>query len=430
MLLRYILYCVSVLLLLSILSLLIRNTALFYVATIAVFGTNLWLMNRFIGVFVYIILLVLTARKYIRFSRGIFFLSFIALCNFYYSAEFGFFLLAAHAVFCLGSIVSAQQEEKKQRINAVLFFSGAGFLLGVLFGVYAFGVRGFGEFVRITFLVIPRVKPYMDEYVYPPFPEPSQILSSLHWMPIILTTALVWFILYEFSFHKMWKNAEFILVAVLTALSVVTFRVALGRSDEPHINFVLPFLFLALLSAADYLWERSDAWYKRLGAVLWVIPLFLTPFFSLATAVAIPHYSPETLWLFAAMPKRIPDEAYLTENQNAVVSYIRTNTTKNDYVFVFTNESAFYYFLERRSPTRFYTIWFAQPDFYQKEAVADLVKKQPKYVIISSDCWCNVIDRVPNSARVPEIYSWLEKRYEEDTRIGDTVIWKQRPHAE
>ncbi len=91
-----------------------------------------------------------------------------------------------------------------------------------------------------------------------------------------------------------------------------------------------------------------------------------------------------------------------------------------------TSEAAWYYFLERPSPTRFPIVWFAMPHFYQQEIVEDLEEKNVKYILMSNAHWANRIDRVSSKARLPIVRDHIHVNYAPLGMIDDHEIWVRK----
>ena len=64
-----------------------------------------------------------------------------------------------------------------------------------------------------------------------------------------------------------------------------------------------------------------------------------------------------------------------------IVTYIQAHTEPNEYIFDFTNRGAYYFLANRPNPTRYYLAAYAATEGMQKEVVAELERKPPKYVL-------------------------------------------------
>jgi len=123
---------------------------------------------------------------------------------------------------------------------------------------------------------------------------------------------------------------------------------------------------------------------------------------------------------------RILGPADQTAEIEQVVKYIQENTAPSEPIFDFSNQGGYYFLANRPNPTRFPQIIYASPEPLQKEAVADLEKAKPKYVIFKTGYWTYIYDGVSNLDRLPIVVAYLQSHYTEDVQIGSAVIWKRR----
>ncbi|HEX6086384.1 MAG TPA: hypothetical protein VF266_17785, partial [Thermoanaerobaculia bacterium] len=60
---------------------------------------------------------------------------------------------------------------------------------------------------------------------------------------------------------------------------------------------------------------------------------------------------------------------------------LRELTKKNEPVFDFSNQPAFYFFADRPNPTRFYQVPILSPRAFQEETIRALEQAKPKVVL-------------------------------------------------
>ncbi len=416
-LLNYILLLLSVTTLFVFISISVKSRPLFFFSCLFIYCCILYnRVDRDLIVAVYLIILSTTISGKLSPQKGLFWASFISFFSLYLSLDKGLYLVLCN-LFYLGIIIF---QHKKDFIKNTLSFV-LGNILAVLLGVIFFSPAGFIEFVRMSFFDIPRMKPYLDEYIYPPFS-----LDKLYpyWWPLLISASTLCGIAYYLKYRKDKINPNFILVIILSFLGVISYRYALGRSDVVHILYTVQYIFIALFLFMDYVLRFENSNLKYLIIALLALQLYRNPFFDSNRLLSLPAYSASDIKFMLTLPLQ-RDTLFLTEEQKEVTSYIKNSTSKDDYIFVFTNESAYYYLTQRKSPTRFYTIWFASPNFYEKEALRSLQEKPPKYVIYKSDYFSNGIDGISNSEKTPNIDQWIRDNYFEDTRIQSTQILKR-----
>ena len=411
---------------------LIKDEFIFYASIIFFYGSlfllTLW---RDLISFIYLIVAVLVVKKIIKDFIGFFILSFLAFSALYYSADKGYYLVILNIFFWIiysllktnkfhqfkkvGQIVKELQKNIRNFIAIIL-----GTITANLFGILIFGNTGLIAFYKETFLHLPMMKSFLDEYIYPPFS-----LSKLfpNWWPIIFVCLFIIFVLYYFSYRKKEIDSSFILPLFFTITSIIFFRNALGRSDTWHILYVVQYLFLAGFIILDFLLIKKTT-FKKYSIYLVILIIFLTPFFNIERVTNIPSVALSDIKIFFSM-SRLEDNYWLNYEERLVRDYILANTTKSDKIFIFSNEAVYYYLTQRDNPTRYYTIWFAIGDKYQKEVVTDLEKDRPKYVLYC-DNLCNRIDELSNVEKLPLINDWILKNYQLDKRIGSAEIYRQK----
>ena len=153
--------------------------------------------------------------------------------------------------------------------------------------------------------------------------------------------------------------------------------------------------------------------------------LFSLPFVSVVKLYTPPQYNLSDIRIFFKLPT-IDDNYWLTDETRAVTDYIKSNSGRDDYVFVFVNDAAYYYLLQRQNPTRFYSSWFAEPNFYQNEMLADLMLHKPKFIIYNNAAATNHVDGIDNTIRLSGIDEWIKEHYSIDQEIGNTKILKEQ----
>lgn len=323
------------------------------------------------------------------------------------------------------------------------------FVSGVLLGAAPFliylGVQGrVGDFFRISFIEIPR---YIDAVWSLPFPD----LVSTFRTDLNLHT-LSDFILFE-KFHLILSPLVIAIAAVyclqrwlrgklddfdralvvLVVFAGVTQRTAFGRAEFRHQYFAAFLLgpmivLLAVLFARRLrgLWrEQNGAAFVALliaAALPLVAVLFWIPDLVNARIDDTLRYQLRTLRLYHE-----PVADQVTDRINAVVGEVQTLVPKrNDPIFDFSNQPAFYYFCDRPNPTRFYQVPMMSPRPYQAEVIAALEKAKPKIVLRRSPEGFDTFDGVPNSVRAQAVAAYLDDCYVFDKNVRGIELWRRR----
>jgi hypothetical protein len=294
--------------------------------------------------------------------------------------------------------------------------------LGIL--IYL-GFTNYENFIRMTFFQIPKYQGLEWDYPAPPLNDSSWTF----WLPILLA-GLAIYMLFVIVVKQIQKNKslrrETVFALILAALGLLYLRFGVGRPDEPHIDVSVPVIFVASfyiiqLYVARY---REDKHWN-----VWPVGLFVL---ALLWTVPQPTWNPVNLFepgnttiaqikQFKNLPAQ-PDKYWLSKNEIDVTNFIKSRTKPSDGIFVMDPEPLYYYLANRPNPTRFYIIWFANPQPYSNEALNSLKKDPPKLVIFSGPSPYEDSDGVPINSRIPKVTSWVLKNYPVKTVIDSTTV--------
>jgi|GEM_PF-887250 tetratricopeptide (TPR) repeat protein len=370
------------------------------------------------------------ANNYKIYSKRLFFIlflfSFIPLVSFGYSIDRGFFLFGCYLVlfpllyllFFHGSVLRKQ----------FLITSFVGLISAFL--VLGFLLRGaFLEFFQFVFLIMPRYKELLDGVVYP--------IEKLGFLIICLLIAANTFwvalkFIEEFHYNERQIKSslrsfleKYLIEFCLLILSVFIFRSALGRSDWEHvvsassITFILSVIIL--FKHCLYPYCRYHSFYKFLK------------YFTGLTVVIISLFALYRIYDKSLIAENFPlykrDALLIPENYQSAISFLKDNLNDKEYFFTMTSEAAWYYFLNKPCPTRFSTVWFAAPNFYQKEIIDDLKEKNVKFVLYRNNSMFNSIDGISNEQRLPLVVDFILDNYIYYKNIQDHEIWIKKTYG-
>jgi len=350
------------------------------------------------------------------FAAGFFF-SFIPIASFACSIDKAFYITATFiALSPLLYFFSFRGCRTFLASIAVGAAAGAAVLVAVL-------GEGAGAFFEYVFLRLPRYKELMDGLVYP-FKTPSAYLFL-----VLMAFNLFWIgmrFLREIGARGALGAGAFfrgnLIELTLLLLSIFMMRSALGRADLPHIAYSACFTYLLSL----YLLFTGPG-----------IRLFARPAFrqavnrgsaalaALLIAFGIYRIQSQDL-LNRNFPYHVSDSELIPPNYKAAISFLKENLGPNEHFFTMTSEAAWYYFVNRPSPTRFPVVWFAMPRFYQQEIIEDLEEKRVKYIIMSNSNWSNKIDKISSKSRLPIVRDYIYANYTVLGMIDDHEIWVRK----
>jgi len=345
----------------------------------------------------------------------------------FFSYEIGLYTIAAAIVVLL---------IMRRRMWA--FFAGVA--LGVApFVIYLIARGALGDFALTSFVVIPRI---IDAVWSLPFPDVVSTFRqnlNLHTLsdfvlfekfhlilsPLVIAIAAVYLI-------RRWLRKRFdtfdSALLVLTVFAAVTQRTAFGRAEFRHQYFAA-FLVGPMLVMLAILFTRKLRETSRDGG---------TAFVAAIIAVLVPVVG-VLLWIPDLINVRIDDllnyqrrvlhvfrDGHAEEVKfriDAVSEEIRRLTRRNEPIFDFSNQPAFYFFADRSNPTRFYQVPILSPRDFQAETIAALEKSKPKVIIRTSPEQLDRFDGVPNDLRAQAVSAYIDDCYRFYKSVRGVELW-------
>ena len=355
-------------------------------------------------------------------GRILFFLfGLIPMLALVYSVERGFFLLAASLI--NGILLYLFYFHKRDR--KALLFHVAGYTVGllVLGAAIKWEYRGFFLY---NVVIMPKYKGLMDGYPYP-------FERMRYWLPVVFIAGMLWFLALRLI-RSVRSSGEGLIAGlkafyfryfteiVLTMVSVFYYRSPLGRADIVHVRYVAAPIFIGgvYILMKHYLvpalarkgWMKAKLLGSWAGAMLVLLAVL---------------YAPDINWKeFYTFPKGTPDEKIVSSEDMKVAAYLKANLKEDEYFLTMTNEAAWYYLVDKASPTRFQIVWVAMPYFYQNEVVADMKRKKVKFVLYENHKMWMKIDGISNERRLPILVNYVKSEYVPYIKIGKSEIWIRR----
>jgi len=375
------------------------------------------------------------------------------------SLDTGLYALFVSSVFLVTFALLHRQGNLRER-----FLLFGRYTLGVFAGfipfLIYFGIHGaLDDLFWVSYMVCVYQTPGWGLPFPSLLPELTKLVSLDTWKVFAMSTTFKWYLpvlvfiigiikLAYLTIHRRFENEDWKLALLLIA-SITFFRTALGRSDYIHLLFATPpfwLLCVALLekpiiSIASYLRE-SKTTLERLNTgiqvVLTAIPLLVFGWYFFATYKplqtvearlrvvgshgTIPtHYVPLSIERGGTV--RVPKRQAVMLEQ--LVTYIQEHTEPNEYIFDFTNQGAYYFLANRPNPTRYYLAGYAATERMQKEVVADLERKPPKYILAYPDE--NTPSGFGGSDDQVIIGKYISSHYQKERVIGDVPLLSRIP---
>jgi hypothetical protein len=218
---------------------------------------------------------------------------------------------------------------------------------------------------------------------------------------------------------------------LLTSLfGLLSFRVALGRSDTAHILTTLPLAALLALVAFDRLLASLRPGSGSLPLAVWraaALGVFLlhAGFAEVAKPIAQLEKSAGNLARLAREGAHPVGSGEL----ESVTRWIQRRTRPGEPVLFLPNNAAYYYLTDRPSPIRFVMGHQIVTEAHRAEVLADLRANPPRFVV-----WDEGALRIDGLSDElvfgSDLLRWIEESYQEEARLGSVEIMRLREPLE
>jgi hypothetical protein len=362
-----------------------------------------------------------------------------------YALDFGMFVLAAE-VATIGLAVLVRRPGIGRLSSAYLV--GLSVVLVPWF-VYLVSVGAAGQFVRVSFIDLPR---YVHSVWGIDFPKPWEIVPL--WLRgekfqvggVGIGLAIGKRLYLAPLFGLLGLVAAGVLIARrrtsspdpalrLAAVSIAClffFRHVIARYHIAVGNALSGPVFVATLVALHSGLPARNARRSRIRALI-----LITLGVVAAVGMAGPRRLIEIMKAAAAYPARARAREGLVRLDlprgggallpTAQVAELETlarfadaHSKPGDPVLDLSNRPALYFLLERRNPTRFYQAPMMAP--YEGEVIRNLERTPPAFVILTSGTYFDAIDGRPNSARIPAVWEYVRRRYPVTEQVAGSRI--------
>ena len=349
-----------------------------------------------------------------------------AFC-FWFSIEYGLYSIFATVVFLFATQTSARCLIR--------------YLLGLSIGMFpvfalllSWGV--FADFIQNTYQQVA----YQLIVWGLPFPQLSfegglsQFLLSKPfrvYFSILVLICSACFLAFSATRKKVLGNTFGLSLLLLTIFSLVYFRTALGRSDYGHWIDGSTLLWVIVLIPFDRLIFNRE---KKL-------PLRILAFGSLLVfLIGVNSVHDPINGHLGSVSKRISKRDSVPmavdlariggiaipkmqkRTIHEVLRFIDEHSDSGDYIYDFSNQGAYYFLADRRSPTRYFQVAYAVTNAMQQEVVLELKRKQAKVVVFSTGTFFDAIDGVPSKKRHKIIYDYLQEHYRFAAKFEETTV--------
>lgn len=327
------------------------------------------------------------------------------------------------------------------------------FILGVAIGAapfigYLIARGSLGDFVDISFVAIPRI---IDAVWSLPFPDLVALFRTdlslrtiadfvvaekfhLILTPLTIAIAAIYYIQRVIRRRADMLDHALMVVGVFAA---IVQRTAFGRAEFRHQYFAAfltgPMLVLLAIFAVR---ELRRSWSDGAeGARAFIAAIVVAAIPLVGTLLWIPDLINWRIGDLTDYQRRVihvkvdPHADEVWKRIEAVSGEIGLITRRDEPIYDFSNQPAFYFFANRRNPTRFYQVPIASPREYQAEIIRDLEKAKPKVVIRTAPERFDEFDGVPNSVRAQAVSAYLDDTYSFFKSVRGVELWTRNASA-
>jgi hypothetical protein len=332
--------------------------------------------------------------------------------------------------------------------QAAIFFV-IGTLLGAAPSAIYLGSHGaLDDFFVTSFVTIPNI---IDAVWSLPFPDLVSTFRknlSLHTLadfvlrekfhlilsPLVIAIGAIYFL--QRWLRRRVETLDYALL-VLLVFATVAQRSAFGRVSFTHQYFAAfligPLIvFLAFLAARVLreLWRNGGEGTRAFVATLVaasvpvIAVLFWIPDLVSVRLSDFTHYYARVLGV-----QREARAETIYWRIRDVAQNLGELTKPHEPVFDFSNQPAFYFFANRRNPTRFYQVPILSPREFQRETITAIERAKPKVVIRRSPDLYDQFDGVTNDVRAQAVSAYIDDMYRFHKNVRGVELWTRRAGA-
>jgi membrane protein CcdC involved in cytochrome C biogenesis len=331
--------------------------------------------------------------------------------------------------------------------------AAAFFVLGTVLGAAPFAIYlamhgALDDFFVTSFVTIPAI---IDAVWSLPFPDLVSAFRknvSMHVLadfvlrekfhlvmsPLVIAIGAVYFI--QRWLRRRVDRLDYALL-VLLVFATVAQRTAFGRVSFTHQYFaafligpLLVLLGVLLFRTLRKLWhEGSEGTRAFVAAVVAAFVPVVAVLFWIPDLVDVRLHDFTRYYYRILQPQRDAQAEMTYWRIQDVTKAVQELTRRNDPIFDFSNQPAFYFFTDRPNPTRFYQVPILSPPRFQAEAIAALERAKPKVIIRRSPELFDQFDGIPNELRAQAVSAYLDETYHFHRAVRGIELWTRRANA-
>jgi hypothetical protein len=292
------------------------------------------------------------------------------------------------------------------------------------------------RFFRDSFLRLPECFDAIYSLPAPPLPEWTltwiDSASARYYLPPIAYGVLVALAVLMAARGER-KRAEAMLLIALTAF--IELRTAAGRVAWSHTRHAVPLLGIVLVAFAIEPLIRSRRATRIAVAIVMIVSA--VPYLEVvANAKYLAGYwstyqqrlRPKPGSVAFSLPRAHDLYTYPQEAHDVGALYEFSQSMPAGPIFDYSGEKWLYYMLARPASTRCHDIPYLADPALGREAMKQLERHRPVFVIVSGLPGLANIDGVSNRQRTPWLAEWIDKNYARRVTIGRYTVGLPSAH--
>jgi hypothetical protein len=311
----------------------------------------------------------------------------------------------------------------RENLRRELLPWAAGYAFGNLLVILAFGLSEYRAWLDQIVAMSTRWD-FVYSYVYPSPLLPSS--WATHAWPIVLLAIVLLVFVARMPAYRSGPElrTQGQIHLLLIGISIISFRTGLGRSDHFHIAQGMAYACFGVAFTLWLLVRRTPVRVQFLLLLLWV------PLLCVVVLFTTRHSWTRTAGVVADVGSyaRTPDARFLSAEQRSAQTQLVNIVKDDECIFVFPNEPAWYYLLQKPPCVRFFFTVHIMGDDYEQEAIRELTAKAPRHILYSSQATYDV-DGISNATRLPALDAWIRQQYGPSHSVAGWVMYQRNEPA-
>jgi hypothetical protein len=154
-----------------------------------------------------------------------------------------------------------------------------------------------------------------------------------------------------------------------------------------------------------------------------------TQHIAIAGSLRLAHGNTDPRWRELGLPRA--QGALISDRDAAVIDavarYAQPRLAEGETFFDFSNRNLLYFLLDRDCPIRQPEVAFYESEALQREVIARLeANKRVRFAIVAAGADAASVDGIPNSARAPLVWEYIEQHFALDHEEAGLEFWYRR----